>query len=74
MYTVEKISEAISSRLKEMISEKQWSIAKFAKYVGIPRTTINSWILKIKIPSVENLYIIADKFNVTIDYLVGREE
>ena len=48
-------------------------IADFAKNVQIPRTTVNYWVKKKRMPKIEWLYHMADYFGYTIDYIVGRE-
>lgn len=74
MKSTDKILEAFSNRLKELLASKSWSIKDFSTEINIPRTTINSWILKKKVPRSDYLCIIADYFNITTDFLLGREE
>lgn len=52
---------------------KKWNIKQFAEYVGIPRRTVNSWILKKRSPRIDYIYHIANCFDYTIDYMVGKE-
>ena len=56
------------------MKENNFNITNFADFVEIPRTTVNSWILNKKVPRLDYLFKIADKFNITLDYLVGRED
>ena len=74
MKTIIEILNSVCERIDDIIKEKNWTIKQFADYVKIPRTTINSWLLKKRTPRIDLLYKIADTFEFTIDYLVGREE
>ena len=74
MVNIEIILNNISERIEEIKKEKGWTTKQFADFVGIPRTTVNSWIWKEKVPRIDLLYKMADAFNVTVDYLIGREE
>lgn len=74
MISVEKILDNVCKRIGEIRKEKGWTIKEFSDFVQIPRTTVNSWLLKKRVPKIDLLYHIADCFGYTIDYLVGREE
>lgn len=74
MISVNQIVDNVSKRINEIRKERNWTIKEFADFVQIPRTTINSWLLKQRAPKIDLLYHIADCFGYTIDYLVGREE
>ena len=50
------------------------TIVAFGKVVGIPQRTINSWINKTRIPTIENLIILAKHFDCSVDYLIGLKE
>lgn len=45
-----------------------------AKKLGITRQSVSQYINGEIIPNVEKLYLIADFFDVSSDYLIGREE
>ncbi|MCL2556317.1 MAG: helix-turn-helix transcriptional regulator [Firmicutes bacterium] len=64
--------ERFSLTLKELIGDK--SILSFSKIVGIPQTTINSWIIKTTSPSVEHLFRLAKHFDCSVDYLVELKD
>ncbi len=74
MNKYEIVVDAFAERLRDLMEEKNLSIKKFASLINIPRTTINSWLLKIKSPNIHYLCDIADYFGVTADYLLGRED
>lgn len=73
MNNYEIVRNAFAERLRDLMEERNLSIKKFASLVKIPRTTVNSWLLKIKSPNIHYLCAIADFFGVTTDYLLGRE-
>jgi len=69
MKSFEYCREAFSERLREFMDDK--SILAFSKAIDIPEQTINAWIRKKTAPSMEYLIALAQKFNCSIDYLVG---
>lgn len=74
MKDMEEILDSFCYRIKEIRDENNWTIKQFAEHVQIPRTTINSWVLKKRAPKIDLLYKMADILDVSIDYLVGRED
>ena len=74
MKTMSEILEKVCERIDDVLKEKNWTIKQFAEYVGVPRTTVNSWLLRKRTPRIDLICQIADALGVTIDYLVGREE
>lgn len=62
-----------SDRLKELINEKYNSVKEFAVEIKIPYSTINSWILKKRQPTILYLRKLAEHFKVSADYLIGME-
>ncbi len=63
-----------SLRLKELRNKLNISQQKLADALGLKRTTIAGYETKGREPSIEILNKIANYFNVSIDYLTGREE
>lgn len=63
-----------AKRLKELMQLQSLSISKLSQETGIPKSTINCWLLQIRSPQIDSLVEIADYFGVTIDYLLGRED
>lgn len=59
--------------LKELRLENHISQKAFSKQLGVSQQTIASWETGRTEPSNELLKAIADYFNVTTDYLLGRE-
>lgn len=63
---------AFSKNLKELIGEM--SLSEFSKKVDIPQPTLSRYILCQREISLENLIKIADYFDESIDYLIGRRD
>ena len=64
--------EKLSERLKECRKEAgltQWEVAV---YCDITEKTYQNYELMTREPKIEILMRIADKFGVSLDYLVGR--
>ena len=60
-------------RLKDLREEKGLSISALAKELKVDHSSIVRWEKGERVPSIDNLYIIAKFFNVTADYLIGLE-
>ena len=63
----------VAKRIKELMKEEQLTQSALAEKIGVKQNTISAWILEKKEPSIRSLWLVADYFNVDIDYLVGRK-
>lgn len=54
--------------------EKNITQAELAKKLNIRQTTVSSWENGISVPDYPTLIKLADFFDVSIDYLLGRED
>ena len=63
-----------ATRLKKLRFEKDITQAEFAKVIGVSQQTVASWEVGRTEPANEALKNIADYFNVSTDYLLGRED
>lgn len=59
------------TRLKELRTEKGVTQADIAKLINASKMAISHWEKGNSEPSIEQLKILAEYFNVSIDYLVG---
>lgn len=59
-------------RILALIKTQGEGIYTVEKKIGLTRGSISNWIAEKAKPSVDALIKIADYFNVSIDYLVGR--
>lgn len=64
----------VADRIKELMKEQGLNQVKLAQKIGVKQNTISSWLLNKKEPSITSLWLLADYFNVEIDYLVGRKD
>ena len=55
------------------MNEQGLNQVRLSEKVGIKQNTISAWLLKKKEPCIRSLWMIADYFDVDIDYLVGRK-
>ncbi|MCQ4972470.1 helix-turn-helix domain-containing protein [Lactococcus lactis] len=58
-------------RLQELIKKSNKSMNQIERELGYPRNTISSY--KRQNPSTKRLDELAEYFNVSVDYLLGRE-
>jgi len=63
-------SVAFGNRLRELLKEKKLSHEAFALEIKVSRNTITDYCKGKRPPSVDNLFIIAKYFDVSIDYLL----
>lgn len=63
-----------AERLTELMKERNLNQVKLAENSGVKQNTISAWVLKKKEPSIRSLWLLADYFDVDIDYLVGRKD
>jgi len=61
-----------SDRLKELRTEKNLGQVALAKKIGTGKSSISSWELGQRDPTLTHLLAIADFFDVSLDYLAGR--
>lgn len=64
--------QKFASRLKQLRKEENLSQKSLAEDLGYARTTIANYEQEIRIPSLETISEIADYFNISLDYLLGR--
>lgn len=62
-----------SNALKELLDESKMDFKTLAKEVGISASRITDYMRNDKLPNMENLIKIADYFNCSTDFLLGRE-
>lgn len=76
MYTEENknVPIQVAARIKELMRENSLTQVALAEKVGLRQNTISAWLLGKKEPSIRSLWLLADYFNVEIDYLVGRKD
>lgn len=64
--------DTFPDRLKELRSSKNLTMEQLGKEINSTKGTISNYENGNKKPSLDMLIKLADYFNVSIDYLVGR--
>jgi len=64
----------IVERLKELMKDYGMNQSRLAEKIGLKQNTISAWLLGKKEPSITSLWLLADFFDIDIDYLVGRTD
>lgn len=61
----------LRDRIKELANQRKVSVAELERALGFGNGSISKW--NKQSPSTEKLKQVADYFNVSLDYLVGRD-
>lgn len=61
-------------RLSGLMKEYGYNQVELANRSGVKQNTISAWLKDKKQPNLTSLWLIADCFDVSIDYLVGRKD
>ena len=69
-----KMEIIVAERIRELMGEYNLNQVKLAEKCGIKQNTISAWLSKKKEPSIRSLWLLADCFDVDLDYLVGRKD
>ncbi|MCI8475545.1 MAG: helix-turn-helix transcriptional regulator [Clostridia bacterium] len=64
----------VSERIRELMKEQGLNQVRLAERIGVRQNTISAWLLNKKEPSINSLWLLADYFDVEIDYIVGRKD
>ena len=60
-------------RLKELREETGTTQQTLAKFLNMSKMAVSHWESGHSEPSIAQLIILSDYFNVTVDYLVGKD-
>lgn len=66
--------DLFTERLNLLMKETQTSKQALGNAIGVSRPAISQFASGSNLPSIEKLAAIADHFDVSIDYLVGRSD
>ena len=64
----------LGSRIKELRKEKGLRQSELATTLHVSQQAVGSWETGRTVPGADTLNVLADYFNVTTDYLLGRPE
>lgn len=62
-----------ANRIKYLRQSKELSQVQLAEKLGVAKQSVSNWENDNIMPSIEMLEKIADYFNVSTDYLLGRD-
>lgn len=72
MSSMEVRNILVADRIKELLAVEKISQYALSKRTGISQSAISNWISGKKEPSIDSLWRLADFFDITVDYLIGR--
>ena len=64
----------IGNTIRELRKEKKMSQSDLGKFIGVSQTTVTAWETGRAEPSSTFISKLADLFNVSTDYLLGRSD
>ena len=64
----------LNENIKKLRLARGLNQVEFAKILGVSKQCVSNWENDNVMPSIEMLIKIADFFNVTTDYILGRNE
>ncbi|MBQ7475535.1 MAG: helix-turn-helix transcriptional regulator [Clostridia bacterium] len=64
----------MNNRIRELRKASGLTLGEFAEELGIARATLGFWEQGRFQPSNDMLITLADRFGVSVDYLLGRDE
>ena len=62
------------NKIKELRQEKGLSQRELAKSTGIKQANISRWEAGLVVPNINDVWTLANFFDCSIDYLVGKDE
>ena len=65
---------ALNENIKKMRITRNYNQVEFAKLIGVTKQCVSNWENDNVVPSIDMLVKIADLFNVTTDFLLGRSD
>lgn len=67
------IRKEFAERLNGLMTERGLNANKLSKLTGISPKTISNWLNQQRSIQTDALWFLADFFNVSVDYLIGRD-
>jgi transcriptional regulator with XRE-family HTH domain len=63
-----------TNRLKDLRLKNEYSQKQLGSLLGVTQQAVQKWEKGIAQPDIDALIKIADLFDVTVDYLIGRTD
>ena len=70
----EQYDSPFASRLRGLLDAPGMNQSKLADHIGVTRQAISAWSLGISLPDIEKFGLIADFFDVSTEFLLGRTD
>lgn len=70
----ERKVDNLSNKIKNLRKQKKQTQQNIADLLGVRRSTYGEYERGKILPPMDKLKVLADHFNVTVDYLIGNEE
>lgn len=64
----------VAQRIKDLMKSEKLTQMQLAHALEVGQSSISDWLNSKSEPSIENLWKLADYFDVSVDYLIGRKE
>lgn len=64
----------VAKRIKELMNEENVNQTQLGKAIGIEYRTVSSWVHGKTEPHIDDLWLLADYFDVDVDFLIGRKD
>ncbi len=64
----------VAQRIKDLMKSEKLTQMQLAHALEVGQSSISDWLNSKSEPSIENLWKLADFFDVSVDYLIGRKE
>jgi transcriptional regulator, xre family len=61
-------------RLGELLIERNISQRKLSRIIGVSSPTISDWVKGKVQPTADNILLVAEFFDVSTDYILGKTE
>ena len=61
-------------RIRALRLERKTTQEALGKDLGVAKQTVNAWEVTDKVPQLDRLCLLADYFDVSVDYLLGRTD
>ena len=68
------MKNSFGNNLKSLRTENKLSQAKLANMIGVTQQCISEWEKSNMEPTLSNLWMLSDIFEISIDELVGKKE
>ncbi len=64
----------VAKRIKGLMESEKLTQMQLAHAINVGQSSVSDWLNSKSEPSIENLWKLADFFDVSVDYLIGRKE